>query len=75
MNQNRRVVITGMGVVSPVGNSVETYWENLIAGNSGVAEVTTFDIAPYSSKVGAEVRDFEPLDYFDKREARRMDLY
>lgn len=75
MNQNRRVVITGMGVVSPVGNTVETYWENLIAGNSGVAEVTTFDIAPYSSKVGAEVKDFEPLNFFEKKQVRRLDLY
>jgi len=75
MNQNRRVVITGMGVVSPVGNSVETYWDNLIAGNSGVAEVTAFDIAPYSSKVGAEVKDFEPLNFFEKKQVRRLDLY
>ncbi|KPJ49758.1 MAG: 3-oxoacyl-ACP synthase [candidate division Zixibacteria bacterium DG_27] len=75
MNQNRRVVITGMGVVSPVGNSVETYWENLIAGNSGVAEVTRFEVAPYSTKVAAEVKDFNPLDHFDKREVRHLDLY
>ncbi|TET69993.1 MAG: hypothetical protein E3J45_00915, partial [Candidatus Zixiibacteriota bacterium] len=64
MNQNRRVVITGMGVVSPVGNSVETYWDNLIAGNSGVGQVTRFDVSPYPSKVAAEVKDFNPLDHF-----------
>jgi len=75
MNQNRRVVITGMGVVSPVGNTVETYWENLIAGNSGVAQVTRFEVSPYSSKVAAEVKDFEPLNFFEKKQVRRLDLH
>jgi len=75
MNQNRRVVITGMGVVSPVGNSVETFWENLKAGKSGVGQVTKFDISPYPTKVAAEVKDFEPLNYFDKKQARRLDMY
>jgi 3-oxoacyl-[acyl-carrier-protein] synthase II len=75
MNQDRRVVITGMGVVSPVGNNVDTFWENLKAGNSGVGQVTRFDISPYPTKVVAEVKDFEPLNYFDKRQVRRLDMY
>jgi 3-oxoacyl-[acyl-carrier-protein] synthase II len=75
MNSDRRVVITGMGVVSPVGNTVETFWENLKEGNSGVGRVTRFDVSPYPTQVVAEVKDFEPLDYFDKRQARRLDIH
>jgi len=75
MNLNRRVVITGMGVVSPVGNTVETFWENLKEGNSGAGHVTSFDVSPYPSQVAAEVKDFNPLDHFDRREARHLDSY
>ena len=73
--KNRRVVITGMGVVSPVGNTVEVFWENLKEGNSGVGEVTRFNVSPYSSKVAAEVKDFNPLDHFDRREVRHLDSH
>ena len=73
--KNRRVVITGMGVVSPVSNTVEKFWENLKEGNSGVGEVTRFNVSPYPSKVAAEVKDFNPLDHFDRREVRHLDSY
>ena len=71
----RRVVITGVGAVTPIGNDVKTFWENIKKGVSGVDIVTRFDISDYNCKVGAEVKDFNPEDYCDKKEARRMDRY
>jgi 3-oxoacyl-[acyl-carrier-protein] synthase II len=71
----RRVVITGIGIISPVGNDVETYWENLLEGRSGIGRVTKFDVSPYPTKVAAEVNGFEPLDYLERREIRRLDSH
>jgi len=70
----RRVVVTGMGVISPVGNSVEELWNNLKSGISGIDKVTRFDASKFSTKIAAEVKDFDPSKYIDKKEARRMDL-
>jgi len=70
----RRVVVTGMGVVSPIGNSVEELWSNLKDGVSGIDKVTKFDVSEFSTKVAGEVKDFDPSKYIDKKEARRMDL-
>jgi 3-oxoacyl-[acyl-carrier-protein] synthase II len=70
----RRVVVTGLGVVSPVGNSVEEFWSNLKNGISGVDRVTKFDASLFSTKIAAEVKEFDPLKYIDKKEARRLDL-
>lgn len=69
-----RVVITGMGVVSPVGNNVPSYWEGLLAGRSGVGLITRFDTGAYPAKIAAEVKDFDSSDLIEKKEARRMDL-
>jgi 3-oxoacyl-[acyl-carrier-protein] synthase II len=69
-----RVVVTGMGVVSPIGNSVEELWSNLKDGISGIGRVTKFDVSEFSTKIVAEVKDFDPSKYIDKKEARRMDL-
>lgn len=71
----RRVVITGMGIISPVGNDIETYWENLLEGRSGIGRVTKFDVSPYPTKVAAEVNGFEPLDYLERKEIRRLDSH
>ncbi|HET9615174.1 MAG TPA: beta-ketoacyl synthase N-terminal-like domain-containing protein, partial [Candidatus Limnocylindrales bacterium] len=57
---NRRVVVTGLGVVSPVGNDVDTAWGNLIRGKSGLREITKFDVSRYEAKAAGEVRDFDP---------------
>jgi 3-oxoacyl-[acyl-carrier-protein] synthase II len=73
MNQIR-TVITGMGIVTPLGNDLDTYFQNLINGESGVSEVTRFDVSDYPTKIAAEVREFDPSQYLDKKEARRMDL-
>ena len=71
----RRVVITGMGVVCPVGNDVPSAWSRLVAGESGIAAITRFDASRVESRVAGEVRDFDPEDFIERRAARRMDAY
>lgn len=71
-SHNGRVVITGMGAVTPLGTTVDTYWKAVIAGKSGVSYITQFDTAQCPSKIAAEVKEFDPLDYMDRRAARRM---
>lgn len=71
----KRAVITGMGVISPVGNSLESFWSSLIQGKSGIGWVTRFDVSAMPTKVAGEVRDFEPTDWMDKKESRRMDRF
>ncbi|HEX9912663.1 MAG TPA: beta-ketoacyl-ACP synthase II [candidate division Zixibacteria bacterium] len=70
----KRVVITGLGVVSPVGNNVEEFWEALISGKSGAGKISRFDTSNYTTRIAAEVKGFDPLNYIEKKEARRMDL-
>lgn len=70
-----RVVVTGLGVVSPVGNTVETFWRNLQDGVCGIGEITHFDTTDYKVHIAAEVKDFDPLLYLEKKESMRMDLY
>ena len=71
----RRVVITGMGAVTPIGNDKDTFWENIKKGVSGVDLVTRFDATDYACKIGAEVKDFNPEEHLDRKEAKRMDRY
>ncbi|WP_163327572.1 beta-ketoacyl-ACP synthase II [Desulfurobacterium thermolithotrophum] len=71
----RRVVITGIGVVSPAGSNTKTFWENITAGKSAVSKITKFDASNYPVQIAAEVKDFEPLKYFDKKEVRRTDPF
>ncbi len=71
----RRVVITGMGVISPVGNDTETFWTNLTNGVCGIDNITRFDTADFKVKLAAEVKDFEPEKYMSKPEIRKNDLY
>jgi 3-oxoacyl-[acyl-carrier-protein] synthase II len=76
MERNRnRVVITGLGAVTPLGNDVQTYWEGVAAGRSGVDYITQFDVTDLPSSIAAEVKGFEPLDYMDKREAKRSSRF
>jgi len=74
-NQPRRVVVTGLGLVSPVGNSVATAWDNLIAGRSGIATVTKFDHSALSVHFAGEVKDFNVEEYISAKEARHMDTF
>ncbi|WP_322996815.1 beta-ketoacyl-ACP synthase II [Castellaniella sp.] len=71
----RRVVITGLGIVSPVGNDVETAWDNLIHGRSGIGRVTRFDASVLNSQVAGEVKDFQVTDYIGIKEAKQMDTF
>ena len=71
----RRVVVTGLGVVSPVGIGVNTAWENLVAGQSGITRITKFDPTPFSSHMAGEVKDFDVSLYLPAKEARRMDTF
>lgn len=71
----KRVVITGMGAITPLGNSVETFWENIVAGKSGVDLITKFDTTLFKTKFAAEVKDFDAGLYFEKNEARKYDLF
>jgi beta-ketoacyl-acyl-carrier-protein synthase II len=73
--QLRRVVVTGMGVVSPLGSDVERFWSRLTAGESGIGPVTRFDVSKYDTRFGGEVREFHAEDYLDKKEIRRADLF
>ncbi len=76
MNGERRVVITGMGLITPVGNDVETSWTNLLAGKSGGCAISRFDATEdFATRIAAEVKDFDPSDYIDRKEARRYDLF
>ena len=71
----RRVVITGLGCISPVGNSVETMWKNLTAGKHGFAEITKFDASGLKVRIAGEVKNFNPEDYIEKGEIRKTDIY
>jgi 3-oxoacyl-[acyl-carrier-protein] synthase II len=71
----KRVVVTGLGIVSPLGIGTRTFWSNLTAGISGVGRITLFDPDGYSTQIAAEVKDFNPHDYFEKKEARRLDRF
>ncbi len=71
----RRVVITGLGIVSPVGNDVSTAWENLVAGRSGITRITHFDPAPFPTQIGGEVKDFDVAQYMSAKEARHFDTF
>ncbi|MBO2520274.1 MAG: beta-ketoacyl-[acyl-carrier-protein] synthase II [Firmicutes bacterium] len=71
----RRVVVTGMGAVTPLGLGVDAFWEGLVQGRSGVGPITQFDASAFSTRIAAEVKDFDPTDFMDKKDARRMDRF
>jgi len=74
-SQNQRVVVTGLGVVAPVGNTLEEYWEALLAGRNGIGKITRFDPANHASQVAGEVKGFDPHQYLERKEAKRMDRF
>lgn len=75
MGKNRRVVITGMGAITPIGNSIEEFWNGIKEGKTGFGPITYFDTADYRCKLAAEVKDFDPTQYMDKKSARRMEQF
>src|SRR6185436_10010879 len=75
-DSERRVVITGLGVVSPLGNDVETLWKNVLAGECGIDRITHFDSTPFDTQIAGEVRNFDPTPAFPTpKDARRSDRY
>ena len=75
MVEARRVVVTGLGALTPIGNSAEELWAALLQGRSGIGPITKFDATGYPTRIAGEVRNFDPLAYVDKKEARRLDPY
>ena len=71
----KRVVITGLGAITPLGNTVAEFWENIVAGKSGAAPITKFDASKFKTQFGCEVKNFHPEDYFEKKEIRKYDLF
>ena len=71
----RRVVVTGLGALTPLGNSLEESWAGAIAGKSGIAAITRFDAAAFASRIAGEVKNFDPTQYVDKKEVRRYDNF
>lgn len=72
---NRRVVVTGIGLVSSLGIGTDANWKNLLAGVSGVSNITKFDASAYASRIAAEVQGFDPLNWVEKKEVKKMDLF
>jgi 3-oxoacyl-[acyl-carrier-protein] synthase II len=75
LDGRRRVVITGLGAVTPLGNDVETTWKSLVAGESGAAEITAFDASEYPVNFACELKDFDPAQWIERKQARRMDRF
>lgn len=73
--QPRRVVVTGLGAITPIGNDVQTFWNSLIEGKNGVELISKFDTEKFDTKFGAEVKNFDPLQFIDRKNIRKMDLF
>lgn len=71
----RRVVITGLGVISPIGNNLNEFWDSLAHGRGGIGRITAFDVSGFSSQIGGEVKNFDPGQYMDPKKAKRMDRF
>ena len=71
----KRVVVTGLGALTPIGNNVNEYWDNLISGKSGAAPITYFDTEKFKTKFACELKEFNVLDFLDRKEARKMDRF
>lgn len=71
----KRVVVTGLGAVTPIGIGKEAFWQSLLAGKSGIGKITRFDASEYTTQIAGEVKDFEPAQFIDKKEAKRMDRF
>src|SRR6188472_2950224 len=71
----RRVVVTGIGMLSPIGNDVDTSWAAALAGKSGAGLIETFDTTDYPARIAAMLKDFDPSTYLDKKEIRRIDSF
>lgn len=75
VDRDRRVVVTGLGLITPLGTGVEKNWEALMAGRSGIGPITRFDTSDFPTKIAGQVPDFDPLDWIEKKDVRKMDLF
>ncbi|EKV01553.1 beta-ketoacyl-acyl-carrier-protein synthase II [Leptolyngbya sp. PCC 7375] len=73
--EKKRVVITGMGAITPIGNTLEAYWQGLLAGKSGIGPITLFDASKHKCRIAGEVKGFDPLEYLDAKDAKRTDRF
>ena len=71
----QRVVVTGMGVMTSLGQDLDTFWNSLMEGKSGVSRIEAFDVSDYTTQIAASMKDFNPEDYMDRKEARKMDRF
>jgi len=71
----KRVVVTGLGAITPVGNNIQSTWDNLLKGVSGAAPIKGFDASQFKTHFACEIKDFEAADFIDRKEIRKMDLY
>ena len=71
----KRVVVTGLGAITPLGNDVDTTWTNALAGKSGAAPITHFDASQFKTRFACEVKGFDPNEHFDRKKLRQLDLY
>ena len=71
----KRVVITGMGALTPIGNNLESYWQGLISGKSGAAPITRFDAEKFKTRFACEIKNYDVKDHFDRKEARKLDPF
>ena len=71
----RRVVVTGLGALTPIGNNISSFWQGLISGRSGAAPITYFDASKFKTHFACEIKNFDPLNHFDRKEARKYDRF
>ncbi|OZH51593.1 3-oxoacyl-ACP synthase, partial [Hydrocoleum sp. CS-953] len=71
----KRVVVTGMGAITPIGNTLSDYWDGLLKGKSGIGPITLFDASKHKSRIAGEVKGFDPHDYMDRKQAKHMDRF
>ena len=71
----RRVVVTGLGALTPIGNTVQEYWQGLSSGISGAGPITRFDASKFKTRFACEIKNYDPENYFDRKEARKMDPF
>ena len=71
----RRVVVTGLGALTPIGNDIESYWGGLVSGTSGADHITYFDTSKFKTQFACELKEYDPLNHFDRKEARKLDKF
>ena len=71
----KRVVVTGLGAITPIGNDIQSYWDGLVHGKSGSAPITYFDTEKFKTKFACEIKNYNPTDFFDRKEARKLDKF